>query len=321
LLTNGDKQPFDCDRFIVKEFEEQQRREEELRQQRSLLASRTKGANYIGSHEQLLKVGHEKSVEDLAIRLQEVDASSDETNTKPMVRVQPYEDPDEDSRTSFIRPHKETVIEREVKLIRQRESSLRRVRGYPVLRSRDKPVEVELSGFEHETVRNNSPGVSPRGQQPFTPSTRDTSGLTDGSIEEDISMKRLATNRLRLEILRERQREVDLRSQGKIYTISEERIGQPLILVDLERQRKGQLTEQLAEDKPRSLITLVGAETQPRRVKVHFAAGGNGVDERQVHGLQSSSKGPADQKQWRSVGEKLIEEEVKELRRREEELR
>ena len=40
----------------------------------------------------------------------------------------------------------------------------------------------------------------------------------------DPSMRRLASNRLRHEMLAERERELDLRRQGKISTISEERI-------------------------------------------------------------------------------------------------
>lgn len=288
---------FDCDSFIVREFAEQKKREEELHQQRSRNVAITGFLNNAhfnsGTHEHSPIAGFEKLTEDFSAR-----KSGASEGTKQSVQVLPYEDTDEeDVRYSFITPHEETVVEREVKLIRQRESSLRRVRGYPAP-SKDKPVEIQLSGFEHR-----SSGISPHERQLKLSSE----GAELNSEMEDVALKRLATNRLRMEILRERQREIDLRSQGKIYTISEERIGQPLLLVDVEEQDKDHSKAQLRDHRKQSASALA-------TVHVEQAVDNKVTDKRQMHVLPAFTN-------QRSLGERLIEKEVQELKRREEELR
>lgn len=304
--TSNAGRAFDCDSFIVREFEEQKKREEELRQQRSQNAAITaiSSKTHLNSSidERWLSAGFTKVCEDSSVKTS--DASGE---TKPLVHVLPYEDQDDDdTRYSFITPHEESVVEREIKLIRQRESSLRRVRGYPAP-SGDKPVEIQLSGFEHR-----SQGVSPHEHQLLLPST----GSELNTEVEDVALKRLATNRLRMEILRERQREVDLRSQGKIYTISEERIGQPLLLVDVEEQNKDHNKTRHHDNKKLSASALSAAHV--KQVKSALFADSKAADKRQMHA--ASIVAPAFTNQ-RSLGERLIEREVRELKRREEELR
>ena len=262
--SGGATKIFDCDSFIAKEFAEQQKREEEWRR-----------------HQVSSTVVFEKN------------AAGNEVGGKSTARVEPYEVHDDEDEELVIRPRQETVIEREVKLMRQREGSLRRVRGYPVLSLKDTPVAIEVSSQDEAAVV---------GQKTTT--------------DNEIDMKRLATNRLRLEILRDRQREIDLRSQGKIHTTSAERIGPPAVLLDELKARE--LTAQ-HERKPRTAKSIqpsarsVGEDSSKWSSSV-----GSGVDQRQVHGVAARS---GIKVASRTVGERLIEQEVRELRRREEELR
>lgn len=130
------------------------------------------------------------------------------------LRVRPYEDPDITSeRKLAYTPANETPIEREIRLAGEREDALRQDRGLLPL------------------------GVDPQGRDAMNVEIEVTSSngsyyqAPDPSVK--VSMKKLASNRLQLELLKEKERELALRSQGAIHTISEERAGEPVKYVEI----------------------------------------------------------------------------------------
>ena len=248
--------------------------------------------------------------------------------------MRPLADPDNDddddqggARLSLYQPRDDTLIEREIRITRQREGSLRRVRGYPAITGQQAPVEVPLSGFGRQLQAQPAPPGGSSGSPVTSPRSPGAEqggggGGGPGPANEDVAMRRLATNRLRLEILRERKREVDLRSQGKIYTISEEHIERPPLLAELVAATSPRRTPS-----PRAAAADHGAQESAAVA----AAGVVNSDGRHRSARQQQQQQQQQQHgrplphddtgRRRLVGEKLIEQEVRELRRREQELR
>lgn len=98
-------------------------------------------------------------------------------------------------------PHMESLMEREIKSVLMREDALRLTRGLGPLVIDDRQSSVEV--------------VKPR---PRSASVEDRLDLAT-------SMKNYATNRLRKELEKEKQREIDLLQLGKIQCLSEQRTG------------------------------------------------------------------------------------------------
>jgi len=273
------RRTFDGESSLVHEMDEQRQREEELRQQR------TTSTAVNGHPDNRAPAGH-------------VDNQSRRTTS-----VRPFAAPDDNddeagtnAHLSFITPRNDTLIEREIRITRQREGSLRRVRGYPAI-NQQTAVEVPLSGFARrlQTAPASSPSTSPRTEDPA------------GSSDDNVAMKRMATNRLRLEILRERKREVDLRSQGKIYTISEEHIERPPLLAEL-----------VASTSPRTARTNEHKDDVVINSDARHQSSAPAASQRQQQRVQQQDDRRG---RRRLIGEKLIEQEVRELKLREQELR
>ena len=296
------RRTFDGESSLVSEMDEQRQREDELRRQRAT-------SDAVNGHttDGRAPAGHV------------INQARGVTKVRPLGRPDDDEEEGEEGagsgRLSFITPRSDTLIEREIRITRQREGSLRRVRGYPAINQQQTSVEVPLSGFGRQlqaaqpsTPTSPSPRTSPRSAGPDDEPTTD----------DNVAMKRLATNRLRLEILRERKREVDLRNQGKIYTISEEHIERPPLLAEM--------------------LTATSPRTSPRDVRVEDGEQNDSVvnsdgrqhtqhhhrQQQQQQQQRSQSNRPQPHEvmgKRRLVGEKLIEQEVRDLRRREQELR
>ena len=246
-------------------------------------------------------------------------------------RVRPFGDPDNDDdddggvdqRLSYITPRNDTLIEREIRITRQREGSLRRVRGYPAI-IQQTAVEVPLSGFGRRLQASppSSASTSPRADDPGSGAV-DADDPGSGAVDDNVAMKRMATNRLRQEILRERKREVDLRSQGKIYTISEEHIERPPLLAELvaasantSPRDAGTSRVDDGELKDSTVIDVVNSDG-----RLHSSNPVAHHHHQQQQPRHSRPQQQDDTGRRRLVGEKLIEQEVRELRRREQELR
>ena len=300
------RRTFEGESSLVHEISEQRQREEELRQQR---AASVNGHTDSGG----APAGHVDKQASGGARLRRT------------TKVRPFRDADNDdedsgggatnARLSFITPRNDTLIEREIRIARQREGSLRRVRGYPAV-NQQTDVEVPLSSFGRRlrTAPPSSPATSPRAGRDDDP---DGGGAAP---EDDVAMRRLATNRLRLEILRERKREIDLRNQGKIYTISEEHIETPPLLAELvatsaSTSSRSDASPRTTEQKnPAVAVNVVNSDGRH-----HWSAA---AAQRQQQQQQQHDRQPqVDSGKRRLIGEKLIEQEVTELRRREQELR
>lgn len=126
------------------------------------------------------------------------------------VRVQPIPDStDEDETDSKPVEKKETPIEREIRLARERENELRVQKGLPLLSEPVKPAE------------DDSQSKSSGGEDSVSYSYRSKVNTAEGNK----SMRNFASSRLQNEILKQKEREHKLRDEGKILSTSEEHIG------------------------------------------------------------------------------------------------
>ena len=101
-------------------------------------------------------------------------------------------------------PQAETAVEKEVRLAEDRERELRSARGLPP--PEPQPVDVVLP--------------DPADEPPFAVVRRSPSNVGE-------TMQRLASGRLQAEMRRDQQKELALRSEGKIRTTSDELTGLP----------------------------------------------------------------------------------------------
>ena len=221
-----------------------------------------------------------------------------------------------ESKLKFIQPQKETVIEKEVRLTMQRESSLRRARGYPL------QVHHNESGVEVPVLNLNTPAKNEA-------SNRDAADV-NGPKKEQYNARRLATNRLKQEILKERQREIDLMNQGKIKTLSEERAALDASIIEELVNKELEERKRLAKSN-NGLSTLPAKQTVPIE-NVKFKRPDHCPVSSFPNGSEKNSS-PRTEMHTSKLHEKVrinetcvdaearIEEEIKEIKRREEELR
>lgn len=219
-------------------------------------------------------------------------------------------------------PQNESLMEREIKIVREREDSLRMARGLGPL-VHDVMHEIEV--------------------------TTSRSRIEDQHNPEELS-KKYAENRLRTELQREKQREMDLLMLGKIKSLSEHRKGDMVKYVD----RVSSDTEELREfTKSRStlptshsynphvrrtsldVIDIKGHrgnfEVEAKGSRGHFEVEGKGHHGAVSHGhpgpgrhtlaRTSSDDETIHHHSMKTTAEKRIELEVAEAKRRENELR
>ncbi|XP_046340120.2 uncharacterized protein LOC124121182 isoform X2 [Haliotis rufescens] len=202
------------------------------------------------------------------------------------------------------KPKSETPIEREIRLVRERENELRRSKGLPDLPD---PKAEHRSG----------PPLSLS-----SPSTEHSPRYFRSPLENKNTMKRYSSNRLQQEIIKQNQREMDLRSEGKIITTSEEHI-QPLKYVAVTGQettnanvKKNFVTRKSSggytptkSDEVDGAVSDSQAKTTPKaellKSRKVMSAGGAGFS----------------YKESRNTAESKIERELREMREREDELR
>ncbi|XP_071119810.1 microtubule-associated protein futsch-like isoform X2 [Haliotis cracherodii] len=202
------------------------------------------------------------------------------------------------------KPKSETPIEREIRLVRERENELRRSKGLP-----------DLPDPKAEHRSGPPPSLS-------SPSTEHSPRYFRSPLENKNTMKRYSSNRLQQEIIKQNQREMDLRSEGKIITTSEEHI-QPLKYVAVTGQettnanvKKNFVTRKSSggytstkSDEVDGAVSDSQAKTTPKaellKSRKVMSAGGAGFS----------------YKESRNTAESKIERELREMREREDELR
>ncbi|KAG0716028.1 hypothetical protein GWK47_010554 [Chionoecetes opilio] len=219
---------------IALEIRELKEREDELRQMRvELMASRE---NLLEDEEVRSSASREQLLEDHLTSLTTTtdegnfsecgdpasseDKSSDGSNSRMMspdlhldfgrrrVTVKPYEEEVEEDQPVYTRMQKESVIEREIRLSREREEAYRKEKG----------------------LVNGSTSAQPRSTTVQTPPVSSASPLPAAPLPQvpqtngrDVQ-HRIATSRIQLEIRETGQKERELRDSGQILTTSEESV-------------------------------------------------------------------------------------------------
>lgn len=318
---------------IARELREQREREEELKKHRSVvhksdLTDEVDGASYSDSFSQRAAATPQNSQRSSQIepsvgqslwqrdvspfvsqpRKESADSTSshstgrppsDSTPSRRDVRVHPIADGDSDDERA--KPNyfekQETPIEREMRLARERENELRRQKGLPEIDIEDeKPLE--FYGGNHEPISGNSLSRPRSNAQPSE------------------SMKKFASSRLQHELKQQKEREHELRSQGKIISSSEEHI-EPNKYMEVAGVDKVDGTEK------RNFITKKTSVSQ------YEGDASSGHPEQSTPGGQIYRKTSAvasggnmfSYKEFKQTAESKIERELREMREREEELR
>ena len=148
------------------------------------------------------------------------EASGDSGRFHKLLRVRPITDDADEPDSAPVKyvPRSETPIEREMRLAQERENELRCQRGLtPVTRPRSENVAATTSADGEMTPLERF-RLSQAGTRP-----------SDGGAAGGQRMKRFSSGRLQSEIERDRQKELQLRDEGKITTMSEDRLAKPAV--------------------------------------------------------------------------------------------
>ncbi|XP_066942353.1 uncharacterized protein mdu isoform X2 [Macrobrachium rosenbergii] len=226
---------------IALEIRELKEREEELRRMRAQLTSSRDTLNEdeesrsSASREQLLEdhftsfttTTDEGNYSECGDAVSSEDKSSDGSNSRIMspellhpgthldfsrrkVTVKPFEDEEEDQPV-YTRMQKESVIEREIRLAREREEAFRREKGLLQNSAGNVANRPNNNNNNTTTTNNNNNTIFSRPSAFAKEDPRDV-------------QHRMATSRIQLEIQETCEKEKELRDAGKILTTSEETV-------------------------------------------------------------------------------------------------
>lgn len=194
---------------------------------------------------------------------------------------------------------KETPIEREMRLARDRENELRSQKGLPLLVDTSKPEIVERDNVPEEEEIHYS-------------------GRYNSSSSDAPSMRKFASSRLQNELAKQKEREMTYRKEGKIMTTSEEHIETPMKFSEVPTKMSGPVKRNFVINKggsPKPLVengeteskdnSITSPEQSKEEPKFRLKTGGAAFSYRES----------------RQHAESKIEKELREMREREEELK
>lgn len=221
------------------------------------------------------------------------------------VKVHPIADGDQKNESTEKPDYfkkQETPIEREMRLARERENELRRMKGMPEI------VEKKEDTIYGSYGANPDPGSLP------------PSRISHGSQQSQQSiMKRLGTSRLQQEVNAQKEREMALRSEGKIISTSEEHI-QPLKYMEVTGTDRVDGSEKRNFSTKRSPVVNSPGEVQDPQTPRQSSS--ISTVQSQASKKSASSGGQLfSYKEFKQTAESKIERELREMREREEELR
>jgi len=170
-----------------------------------------------------------------------------ETPSRLLRKVHPLPDEDfigdrDDSLSavaSFFVPVNETLMERELRVAREREEGLRLLRGFLMNthdeeERRSRPaLAIEIQVKSERPIRRSKSEIADRSAVRGGLDVIDSHQPVAEDLEDHEFSKRFAESRLKAELQRQRERELDLRQSGIINTISEERTGDPIKYVEV----------------------------------------------------------------------------------------
>ncbi|XP_066995393.2 uncharacterized protein [Anabrus simplex] len=159
-------------------------------------------------------------------------------SSKQPAVVKPLVEAEEEAVPAYMRSYKETPIEREIRLLQEREKELRRENGL----------------YQHSSITSPPPAKS-------IPETHPVASHTINFNDRRSAEHRLATNRIHQEIYETTKREKELQSAGRIQTMSEDTL-------DSKVTRYTDLAEYAIEEKDRKLRKSVSSSNLPRSVSL-----------------------------------------------------
>lgn len=309
------QEPFhhEGENLIARELREAKEREEEIRRMREKVQGGSKPSPAV---EQSIKSPRQETVKKTWQPSPSVQSPKVSSHTPSRsVHVQPIADSvEEDQTDSKPVERKETPIEREIRIARERENELRHQKGLPLLSEVVKPAE-------------DAPTKSSVNEEAVSYSYRSKVNTTEGTK----SMRSFATSRLQNEILKQKEREHKLRDEGKILSTSEEHIGtQKYAEVAGIQKTEGPVKRNFVTRKSTSALPQAGDSPSSSNTPSE-----NGDVEPPKMSPQISKEEPVkykrpavksggasfSYKESRNQAESKIEKELREMREREEELK
>lgn len=275
---------------IARELEEARAREEEFRRRLSEMERRKSESSFLNGDKRKGSVDDDLASSVKSLDLEEsamsVSSESDSAATTAVSKTNTFTN--------------ETPIEREIRLAREREEEYRRQKGFP---TSDKPTAQR--SVETKTDISRLPKYN----------------LKNKSVKGD-TMKKIAASRLQQEIKQERNREVTLRESGRINTTSEETVGEQMKYKEI---AEGPVKRNFVTIKKSPAVKAESSSTESQMSNTDSTAksGDNSPKQNVPNYIIRTPKITTifSFREARSNAGSMIEQELKEMREREAELK